>query len=178
MADLRQRQSILIADDVPENIELLAAILEDEYTIKVAPNGEKALKIAYSDTPPDLILLDVMMPGLSGHGVPPAESQPDRQHIPVIFVTAMCSVEDEKLGLEIGAVDYITKPISPPVVKARVRTHLALYDQTRELERMVASAPTSCSPRASKSSSAWGVPPNSRTTKPAIMSSAWRMPPG
>jgi putative two-component system response regulator len=63
MADLRQRQSILIADDVPENIELLAAILEDEYAIKVAPNGEKALKIAYSDAPPDLILLDVMMPG-------------------------------------------------------------------------------------------------------------------
>ncbi|KJV34342.1 chemotaxis protein CheY [Aquitalea magnusonii] len=138
MADLRQRQSILIADDVPDNIELLAAILEDEYTIKVAPNGEKALKIAYSDTPPDLILLDVMMPGLSGHEVcRRLKSNPDRQHIPVIFVTAMCSVEDEKLGLEIGAVDYITKPISPPVVKARVRTHLALYDQTRELERMV-----------------------------------------
>lgn len=139
MADLRQRQSILIADDVPENIELLAAILEDEYAIKVAPNGEKALKIAYSDAPPDLILLDVMMPGLSGHEVcRRLKANPDRQHIPVIFVTAMCSVDDERLGLEIGAVDYITKPISPPVVKARVRTHLALYDQTRELERMVA----------------------------------------
>jgi putative two-component system response regulator len=138
MSDLRQRQKILIADDVPENIELLAAILEESYDIKVASNGERAIKIVYSEDPPDLILLDVMMPGLSGHEVcRRIKLNPDRRHIPIIFVTAMSTVEDEQLGLEIGAVDYITKPFSLPVVKARVRTHLALYDQTRELERMV-----------------------------------------
>lgn len=138
MIDLRQRQTVLIADDVPENIELLAAILEDSYDIKVAANGEKVLKIVYSDAPPDLILLDVMMPGLSGHEVcRRLKANPDRRKIPVIFVTAMSTVDDEKLGLEIGAVDYITKPISPPIVRARVATHLALYDQSRELERMV-----------------------------------------
>ncbi len=138
MSDLRHRQKILIADDVPENIELLAAILEESYDIKVAPNGEKAIKIVYSEDPPDLILLDVMMPGLSGHEVcRRIKANPDRRNIPVIFVTAMSTTEDEQLGLEIGAVDYITKPFSLPIVKARVRTHLALYDQTRELERMV-----------------------------------------
>lgn len=138
MMDLRHRQTIVIADDVPENIELLVNILKDEYNVKVANSGEKALKIVYSEPPPDLILLDVMMPGLSGHEVcRRLKANPDRRRIPVIFVTAMTSVEDEKLGLDIGAVDYITKPISPPIVLARVRTHLALYDQARELERMV-----------------------------------------
>ena len=138
MIDLRHRQTVLIADDVPENIEILAATLESDYQIKVATNGEKVLQIVYSDTPPDLILLDIMMPGLSGHEVcRRIKANPDRRKIPVIFVTTMCTVDDERLGLDIGAVDYITKPISPPIVQARVRTHLALYDQARELERMV-----------------------------------------
>jgi putative two-component system response regulator len=110
----------------------------DDYRIRVATSGEKALKIVYSDEPPDLILLDIMMPGLSGLEIcRRLKTNPDRRRIPIIFVTAMSSVEDEKRGLETGAVDYITKPISPPIVKARVRTHLALYDQSRELERMV-----------------------------------------
>jgi putative two-component system response regulator len=138
MTNLLERQSILVVDDVPENIDILSGVLRADYHIRVATTGEKALKIAYSDDPPDLILLDIMMPGLSGLEVcRRLKTNPDRRMIPVIFVTAMCSVEDEKLGLETGAVDYITKPISPPVVLARVRTHLALYDQTRELERMV-----------------------------------------
>lgn len=138
MIDLRHRQTILIADDVPENIEILAATLKDDYHIKVASHGDKVLQIVYADNPPDLILLDIMMPGLSGHEVcRRIKANPDRRRIPVIFVTAMSTMEDEQLGLEIGAVDYIVKPISPPIVKARVRTHLALYDQSRELERMV-----------------------------------------
>ncbi|MRR50387.1 MAG: response regulator [Rhodocyclaceae bacterium] len=138
MADLRSRQTILVADDQPENLELLASILKEDYQVKVASDGDKVLKIAYSDTPPDLILLDIMMPGLSGHEVcRRLKANPDRRRIPVIFVTAMTSVDDERLGLDMGAVDYITKPISPPIVKARVKTHLALYDQSRELERMV-----------------------------------------
>ena len=138
MIDLRSRQTILVADDMPENIELLKSVLENDYIVKVANNGEKVLRIVYSDTPPDLILLDIMMPGMSGHEVcRRLKAHPDRRRIPVIFVTAMAETEDERLGLEIGAVDYITKPISPPIVLARVKTHLALYDQTRELERMV-----------------------------------------
>ena len=138
MPDLRERRTILVADDVPENIELLSSILEHDYKVKVATHGEKVVEIVYSDAPPDLILLDVMMPRLSGHEVcRRIKANSDRHRIPIIFVTTMTSVEDEKFGFELGAVDYITKPISPPIVLARVRTHLALYDQSRELERMV-----------------------------------------
>ena len=134
-----RRPTILVADDSPQNIELLSRVLGQEYRIKVATSGEKALKIAYSDEPPDLILLDIMMPDLSGLQVcQRIKANPDRRRIPIIFVTAMTTVEDESLGLAMGAVDYISKPISPPLVQARVRTHLALYDQSRELERMVA----------------------------------------
>jgi putative two-component system response regulator len=138
MSQLLPKQSILVVDDTPENIDLLSELLKDDYRVRVATSGEKALKIAYSDEPPDLILLDIMMPGLSGLEIcRRLKANPDRRRIPVIFVTAMSTVEDEQRGLELGAVDYITKPISPPIVKARVRTHLALYDQSRELERMV-----------------------------------------
>ncbi len=131
-------QTILVVDDSPENIDILSDVLRPYYRIRVATHGDKALKIVYSDDPPDLVLLDIMMPDISGlelcHRI---KSNPDRRVIPIIFVTAMGSLEDEQRGLEAGAVDYITKPISPPIVLARVRTHLALYDQTRELERMV-----------------------------------------
>ena len=138
MSSFLPKQSILIVDDTPENIDLLSEILAADYRVRVATSGERALKIVYSDEPPDLILLDIMMPGLSGLEIcRRLKANPDRRQIPIIFVTAMSSVEDERLGLELGAVDYITKPISPPIVKARVRTHLALYDQSRELERMV-----------------------------------------
>jgi len=138
MTNLLDRQTILVVDDVPENIDILTEILRSDYHIRVATSGEKALKIIYSDCPPDLVLLDIMMPGLSGLELcRRLKANPDRRSIPIIFVTAMSTVEDEKIGLEIGAVDYITKPVSPPIVLARVRTHLALYDQTRELERMV-----------------------------------------
>lgn len=133
-----RQATILVADDAPENIELLSRVLGQEHRVRVATSGDKALKIVYSDEPPDLILLDIMMPDLSGHEVcRRIKANPDRRRIPVIFVTAMGTVEDESLGLSLGAVDYITKPISPSLVQARVRTHLALYDQSRELERMV-----------------------------------------
>lgn len=138
MSTLLPKQSILIVDDTPENIDLLSEILANDYRVRVATSGERALRIVYSDEPPDLILLDIMMPGLSGLEIcRRLKANPDRRRIPIIFVTAMSSVDDERLGLELGAVDYITKPISPPIVKARVRTHLALYDQNRELECMV-----------------------------------------
>src|SRR6218665_2605996 len=130
--------TLLVVDDAPENIDLLCAILEPHYSLKIATNGEKALKIVLSDTPPDLILLDIVMPGLDGYEVcRRIKAHPERHHIPIMFVTAKEQQEDEELGLTLGAEDYITKPFSAPIVLARVRTHLALYDQTRELERRV-----------------------------------------
>ena len=136
--NLLERQTVLVVDDVPENIDLLGEILRDDYYVRVATGGEKALRMIYSDEPPDLVLLDIMMPGLSGLELcRRIKANPDRRKIPIIFVTAKSTPEDERVGLDTGAVDYITKPVSPPVVLARVRTHLALYDQARELERMV-----------------------------------------
>ena len=143
MSPILPKQCVLVVDDSPENIDLLSEILRDDYRVRVATSGEKALKIVYSDEPPDLILLDIMMPGISGLEIcRRLKANPDRRRIPIIFVTAMSSTEDERRGLEIGAVDYITKPISPPIVMARVRTHLALYDQSRELAHMVAQRTT------------------------------------
>jgi putative two-component system response regulator len=135
----QEPQTILIVDDTPENIDLLTEVLSPYFRIKVALNGEKALKIAANDPKLDLILLDIMMPGINGYEVCQRLKRNSETHrIPIIFVTALSEMEDERKGLELGAVDYITKPISPAIVLARVRTHLALYDQTRELERMVA----------------------------------------
>ncbi len=130
--------TILVVDDTPSNISVLMEILRGEYRVLAAINGEQALKIARGDPPPDLILLDVMMPEISGYEVcQRLKAESSTRKIPVIFVTAMNQVEDEAQGFALGAVDYITKPVSPPIVKARVKTQLALYDQNRELERMV-----------------------------------------
>ena len=130
--------TVLIVDDTPENIDVLVASLSDEYTIKVALNGMKALSIASLSPRPDLILLDVMMPEMDGYDVCKAlKINPATANIPVIFVTARHDIKDEEKGLSMGAVDYIIKPISPPIVRARVRTHLALYDQNRQLQKKV-----------------------------------------
>ncbi|MBF0588856.1 MAG: two-component system response regulator [Magnetococcales bacterium] len=129
---------ILIVDDTPDNLDVLGGVLGKEYKVKAALNGERALRIARGNPKPDMILLDVMMPGMDGHEVcRRLKADPVTASIPVIFVTAKAKVEDEKRGLELGAVDYITKPISPPIVELRVRTQLALYDQRRTLESMV-----------------------------------------
>src|SRR6187549_3532918 len=112
------QETILVVDDTPSNISVLSEILRGDYRVLAAINGEQALKIARGDPPPDLILLDVMMPGMSGHEVCErlkAESRPRK--IPVIFVTAMNQVEADTHGFPPGAVDYITKPVSPPIVK-------------------------------------------------------------
>lgn len=125
--DFAERPIILVVDDTPDNLAVLSSLLKDEYRVKVASSGEKALKIAAASNPPDLILLDIMMPGLDGYDVcQRLKLDPLTRDIPVIFLTAKTDVESEKRGLELGAVDYITKPISPPIVLARVRTHLAL----------------------------------------------------
>jgi len=138
MNDTIPKQTILVVDDTPDNIDLLTGVLAESYRVKAATNGEKALKVACSDSPPDLILLDIMMPGMDGYEVcRRLKADHTTKHIPIIFVTAKIDVKDELMGFDLGAVDYVTKPISPPVVLARVNTHLALYDQNRELDRKV-----------------------------------------
>jgi putative two-component system response regulator len=118
--------TILAVDDTPVNLSLITGLLKSHYRIK-ANSGEKALRIVHSDLPPDLVLLDVMMPDLDGIEVcRRLKEDPRTRHIPVIFLTAMSKSEDERIGLEAGAVDYITKPISPPILLARVKTHLQL----------------------------------------------------
>ena len=134
-----------MVDDTVEVIDLLVDLLKDHCRTKAATNGRKALEIAGSASPPDLILLDVMMPELSGFEVCQALKQnPATREIPVIFLTAMSSTEDERRGLELGAVDFIAKPINPPIVLARVTTQLQLKaaadflrDQNAYLEQEV-----------------------------------------
>lgn len=122
-----EKATILAVDDTPDNLLLISGLLKQDYHVRVANGGERAIKIAQSDTPPDLILLDIMMPDIDGYAVCKIlKADENTSHIPIIFLTAKTEVEDETSGLEIGAVDYITKPISPPIVLARVKTHLAL----------------------------------------------------
>lgn len=118
---------VLVVDDTPDNLSLMSELLKDKYKVKLANNGEKALKIASSSNPPDIILLDIMMPVMDGYEVlKRLRTEPGTSDIPVIFLTAKSEIEDERYGLELGAVDYITKPVSPPIVLARLKTHLAL----------------------------------------------------
>ncbi|OIQ26430.1 two-component system response regulator [uncultured Vibrio sp.] len=126
---------ILVVDDIPDNIHTLSGILSDQFKIKAATSGKKAIQIANTTPKPHLILLDIMMPEMDGYQVcQELKSNPLTAGIPVIFVTAKAEVVDEQKGFELGAVDYITKPISPPIVKARVQTHIALHNQNLELE--------------------------------------------
>lgn len=130
------QQKILIIDDTPANIQILNEILQGDYTIFFATNGPDGIRIAQREEP-DLILLDIMMPGMDGYEVC-AEIKADQgtRQIPVIFITAMSDEEDEAKGLECGAIDYITKPVSPPVVKARVKNHLELKRHRDTLEEL------------------------------------------
>ncbi|MDJ0817908.1 MAG: SpoIIE family protein phosphatase [Desulfobacterales bacterium] len=122
-----QKQTVLIVDDTPTNIQVLMETLKDDYRILAAVTGQRALKLAASDPPPDIILLDVMMPDMDGYEVcSRLKADAKTRDIPIIFITAKSETQDETRGLELGAVDYITKPISPPVVQARVKGHLEL----------------------------------------------------
>ncbi|MDD2845898.1 MAG: two-component system response regulator [Rhodoferax sp.] len=119
------KPTILVVDDIPDNLSLMRELLKNDYKVKLANGGERALKLAAMPAPPDLILLDIMMPDMDGYEVcKRLKANPQTQDIPVVFLTAKMDVEDEKKGLEMGAVDYITKPISPPIVLARVKNHL------------------------------------------------------
>ena len=145
MNDVLEKPTILVVDDSPDNLSLMSGLLKDLYKLKVANNGDKAIKIAQGDKKPDLILLDVMMPGLSGYEVCELlKGDPTTRDIPIIFLTAMTGADDEKKGLELGGADYITKPVSPPIVLARVKTQLQnkaaadfLRDQNAYLEKEV-----------------------------------------
>jgi putative two-component system response regulator len=121
------KATVMLVDDTSQNLVLMTELLREDYRILVANGGERALTLLGSETLPDLILLDVMMPDLDGHEVlRRIKANPATCDIPVIFLTAKSDLADEILGLQLGAVDYITKPISAPIVQARVRTHLAL----------------------------------------------------
>ena len=131
-----EKKVILLVDDAPENIQVAHAILKDTYKTRVATSGLKALELARAVPPPDLILLDVMMPGMDGYEVcTTLKADPATRDIPVIFLTAKTEAEDETHGFETGAVDYVHKPFSPPVVLARVQTHLNLRETREQLAR-------------------------------------------
>jgi len=128
---------VMIVDDAPSNIQLLAGLLKDSYQIKVATGGLRCLELAQAEPQPDLILLDIQMPDLDGYAVcQRLKSLESTQRIPVIFVTGKDQVADEEKGLNIGAVDYITKPYSPAIVEARIATHITLKKQSDELRRL------------------------------------------
>ena len=125
----RSDKTILVVDDTGENLTVIGGLLQPFFRVRVANSGMRALKVARSDPRPDLILLDVMMPEMDGYAVlAELRQDPYTRDIPVMFVTAMDGDQDEEYGLSLGAVDYITKPIRPAILLARVRTHLELKD--------------------------------------------------
>lgn len=133
------RQTILAIDDMPENLGLLVDILGNDYRLQVARDGQRGLDLAGGSPVPDLILLDIMMPGMDGYEVcRKLKSHPRTSRIPVIFLTARNEVTDEVLGFDLGAVDYLTKPVSPPLLRARVRNHLTLASLSRTLQQRIA----------------------------------------
>ncbi len=128
-------KKILVVDDEPLNINILVDLLKEEYKMMAAKSGKQALKAARSSNRPDLILLDIMMPEMSGYEVCSIlKEDPATKEIPIMFVSAMNEDADETKGFDLGAVDYITKPISPTILQARVKTHLALMQQASELK--------------------------------------------
>ena len=134
--DLDKKPNILVVDDNPTNLHVLASALEQDYEVLIATSGKRALKVAFEQQL-DLILLDIMMPDMDGFEVCAQLKNKDKtQQVPVIFVTALNDTESEVKGLEMGAVDFIYKPISKPVVLARVATHIKLYQQALLLDKL------------------------------------------
>jgi phosphoserine phosphatase RsbU/P len=134
-----EKTTLLLVDDAPANIQVATAILRDDYRVRVATSGAKALELVKASPAPDLILLDVEMPEMDGYEVcRRLKADAATRDIPVIFLTGKIEAEDETRGFTVGAVDYIHKPFSPAVVKARVQTHLALRDAREQLARQLA----------------------------------------
>ncbi|WP_321402564.1 hybrid sensor histidine kinase/response regulator [Maridesulfovibrio sp.] len=137
----KSRPKVLIVDDAPENIHVLLKALKQDYAVIAATSGEKALEVAFSDIPPQIILLDIIMPGIDGYEVcRRLKNSPKTADIPIIFVTALEDAVDETKGLSLGAIDYITKPFNPNIVRARVGNHLQLVEAMRikdDVDRMM-----------------------------------------
>jgi len=133
-----EKQTVLVVDDAPANIQVVNSILKDTYKVRIATNGMKALELVRTTPRPDLILLDVMMPGMDGYQVcSQLKTDPGTRDIPVIFLTGQTETSDETRGFEVGAVDYIHKPFSPAVVQARVQTHLVLRNIREQLAQQL-----------------------------------------
>ena len=133
-----QKKTVLLVDDAPANIQAVNSILKDIYKIRIATNGAKALELVKVAPSPDLVLLDVSMPGMDGYEVcTRLKADPQTQDVPVIFLTGQTEIEDETHGFDVGAVDYIHKPFSPAVVKARVNTHLVLRGIRQQLAQQL-----------------------------------------
>ena len=131
----RTRKTILVVDDIRENLEVIGGVLQSDYRVRVANSGQRAVKAAAKEPRPDLILLDVMMPEMDGYAVlRELKANPATKEIPVIFVTAMDSDQDEEFGLSLGAVDYVTKPIRPAILLARAQTQLELKESRDRLQ--------------------------------------------
>jgi sigma-B regulation protein RsbU (phosphoserine phosphatase) len=138
MNKVEQKQTVLLVDDAPANIQIVNSILKDIYKIRIATSGVKALELANIAPLPDLILLDVMMPDMDGYAVcTQLKLGQETRDIPVMFLTGQTHVEEETMGFDVGAVDYIHKPFSPAVVKARVQTHLVLRGIREQLAQQL-----------------------------------------
>jgi putative two-component system response regulator len=136
-ATTTDKSRVLIVDDEPGNIKILSNVLAGDYAMSVATNGKQALEIARVQSP-DIVLLDMIMPEMDGIEVCEAlKASEETRDIPVIFVTSMSDTANEERGLDAGAVDYISKPISPPIVKARVKIHIQNYLSKRFLEKLL-----------------------------------------
>lgn len=138
-----EKPVILIVDDQPENIHMLMEVLKDEYATIPATSGEVALEKIGAGTLPDLVLLDIMMPGIDGYEVcRQLKANPETRHIPVIFISAISEVMDAAKAFDLGAVDYVTKPFHPPTVKARVNTHISFSQTLADLKAALAQVRT------------------------------------
>ncbi|MBX3587307.1 MAG: response regulator [Ramlibacter sp.] len=128
---------ILVVDDTPDNLFLMNGLLEDRYQVVLAPSGSEALKVVMSDQPPAMVLLDIMMPDMDGYEVLRRIRQhPPTANIPVIFLTALAGTQDELLGLDLGAVDYLTKPVDPDKVVARIEAHVVATLRASQIEAL------------------------------------------
>ncbi len=138
MSLVNEKKTVMVVDDAPANIQIVNSILKDLYKIRIATSGAKAFELAKVTPLPDLILLDVVMPEMDGYEVcTQLKLDPETKDIPVIFLTGQTEVEDETKGFDVGAVDYIHKPFSPAVVKARVQTHLVLRGIREQLAQQL-----------------------------------------
>lgn len=128
---------ILVVDDTPDNLFLMNGLLEDRYEVVQAASGQEGLKVVMSEEPPDMVLLDIMMPDMDGYEVLRRIRQhPTTANIPVVFLTALATAQDERLGLDLGALDYLTKPVDPDKVIARVEAHMRATAQARRMDAL------------------------------------------